>query len=177
MSGYKYFCPSCYGMEIKLDKVVLITNEPKAHCQLCGWEGHRSDLIAGIEPSNRAFWTSERVGDTLLMVVSKYAAGPALQVLELIGVVPRIEGSREQQDSARAIREHVLKEVLGAVVTAAFTAAAEVVPQHYERFSPEMAQLTDQIFSFGGEDASPRHRARRLAARAACRRPPHREAR
>lgn len=149
MTQVQYFCPQCQGMELTLqDARVISVEELGAVCKLCGWSGTRADLLAGITPSSTSFWTSERVANALLAVVAKHAAGPVLHTLELIGLVPPIKGGEQEQASAQSIREQIMREVLGAVVTSAFETAARLSPEHFARFDPPMAGQTEHAFSF-----------------------------
>jgi hypothetical protein len=150
-----YFCPQCQGLELEVHRprIVGVGDSGYAHCKLCGWKGKPDELLAALSPGNAEFWTSERIANVLLNAAAKHAAGPMVQVLELIGIVPRIQGDIEEQQSAQGVREGVVKAVLEAVVTAAFRASAELAPAHYERFHPRMAEATGRVFRYGEHDA------------------------
>ena len=157
MSKVHYFCPQCQGNEVIVNRSLIVgAPEGKAACPLCGWTGTPSDLLAGITPDDTSFWDAERVANALLAVASRYAAGPMVVTLEQIGLVPRIEGDVQEQDSARAVREGVMKAVLEAVVTSAFEAAQALSPPHYERFQPSLKESTARVFRYteGPDDQS-----------------------
>jgi hypothetical protein len=104
--------------------------------------------LASISARSENLWTSERVGNALLLVASKHAAGPMISTLELIGLVPPIRGEATEQESARSIREQVMRGILEAVVTSAFETAACLAPAHFARFAPELAPSVERTFSF-----------------------------
>ncbi len=141
----QYFCPVCQSIELEFDvgglRLVGPDGKPmsgKAKCQLCGWHGSSAEVVGALSENNQTWWTPERVANALLYGISKVAAGPAIQLLELIGLVPKIEGSEEEQSSARMVREAVLKSILEAVVTAAFETAGPLTSGHYSQFRPEL---------------------------------------
>jgi hypothetical protein len=140
-----YFCPKCQSLEIEeTTKGIIIGSSPnRARCLLCKWEGTTNELIGALAPTNEFFWTPEKVANALLIGASKYAAGPLVQLLEFIGLVPKIEGGKEEKQSARDIREAVVKAVLEAVVTASFETAAALSPPHNQRFHPELVGAID----------------------------------
>jgi hypothetical protein len=145
----QYFCPRCQGLEIEIAAQAILTGQlgdRQARCHLCGWTGTVEDLIGALSPTGEVFWTSDRVASALLKGVTKFAAGPCVQLMEVIGLVPKIEGSVAEQQSARDVREAVLKAVLAAVVTAAFEAAAEPTLAHYRRFRPELVVPASTAF-------------------------------
>jgi hypothetical protein len=152
MSGYQFFCPRCYGVEIAVEAtgVQLVGVEPRggAKCLLCGWAGLRADLVAGITPANHEFWTSDRVANALLTAAARHCAGPMVQILEMLGLAPRVEGDEEQQASAQHVREGIVKAVLESVVTAAFQAAGELTLPHFQRFDPELTGPVERVFQY-----------------------------
>jgi hypothetical protein len=151
MSDLQVFCPQCQGMELHIERSVIIGADPGiARCNLCQWQGTPDDLLVAVSPENTSLWTGERVANVLLVAASKHAAGPMVQVLEVLGLVPPIQGGEQEQASAQHVREHVMKAVLEAVVTSAFESAAEVVPAHYQRFDARMAPAAERVFSFAG---------------------------
>lgn len=152
MSGYQFFCPRCYGVELAVEatgvQLVGVESRGGAKCLLCQWVGLRSELIAGITPANHEFWTSDRVANALLTASARHCAGPMVQILEMLGLAPRIEGTEEQQASAQLVREGLVKAVLEAVVTSAFQAAGELSLPHFQRFSPELAGAVERVFQY-----------------------------
>lgn len=151
MTDLQFFCPRCQGMELHIERNLVIgADAGTAHCNLCQWDGTPDDLLVTLVPENAALWTGDRVANALLAAATKYAAGPMVQVLEVLGLLPPIRGGEQEQASAQHVREHVMKAVLEAVVTSAFESAAEVVPAHYERFDARMAPAAERVFSFAG---------------------------
>lgn len=160
MREIRYFCPHCQGMELELEQSPIVSvNNPalggRATCKLCGWQGLPDEVIGALSEENDQFWTGERIANALLLAASKHAAGPMVQVLELIGLVPRIQGSPEEQRSAEAVRAEVMRAVLEAVVTSAFEASAMHSLPHFTQFDPPMRKLSEKLFySEGSEDAN-----------------------
>jgi hypothetical protein len=153
----QYFCPKCQGMELRIKQPEIYDVTKKnggatAHCPLCNWTGLAEEVVAALRPENAEFWTSDRVANVMLYALTKHAVGPVLQALELVGMLPRIQGSDEEQASARQIREHVIKEVLANTAATAFAAAATHAPQHYARFDPEQGKAVERVFSYGEQD-------------------------
>lgn len=142
-----YFCPVCQSLEITLINS-LMSAEQKASCKLCGWEGERTKLLATIGVERQNFWTGERVANVLLNVAAKHGAGPMIQALEYIGLVPPIRGAEQEIASAQHIRSEITKAVLEAVVTAAFERCAALTPAHFKRFDPALSVETEKIFSY-----------------------------
>lgn len=154
-----YFCPQCQGPEVEVERLSLVVDidkGPKARCPLCHWEGHRSDLLTTVLADDVAIqpriWNGDQVANAMLYVASRYAAGPILQVLAQIGLVPPLKGLEQEYASAQNIREIVVKAVIEAVVTSAFETAGKLSPEHYKRFAPERAEDIERIFSYGGSD-------------------------
>lgn len=146
-----YFCPRCQGNELVFaDGVVWIGADNDVKCALCGWHGTSSEILAAISPITAPFWTAERVGNALLAVTCRNAVGPLMGCLELIGLLPRVQGSQEEQASAIQIRESVAKALVEAVVTTTFEKTAELAPEHFARFDPVMKAATARIFSYAG---------------------------
>lgn len=143
-----YFCPQCQSMELEIKRSMLVGGRSSASCKLCEWAGVPEELLATITPASGEFWTGDKVANALLSAAAKYAAGPMVQVLELIGLVPKVEGSVEEQESAQAVREEIVKAILEAVVTAAFETAAERTAQHFARFAKDKQESVNRVFSF-----------------------------
>lgn len=154
MSQLQHFCPACFGNEMWIEEKGVIRTPVEspdiAHCSLCGWQGPLRESLAAISPENMSFWTGDRVAQAMLLTAAKHCGWPMLQALEVLGLVPRLEGSAEQQESAQGVREAVVKAVIDASVTAAFEAAAAHAPAHYERFAPAQAAAVERVFSYSG---------------------------
>ena len=150
MREIRYFCPLCQGMEIDLRQSNLVgIDQGPARCRLCSWTGSPDELIGALSEQNEKFWTSDRVASALLMAATKHAAGPMVQVLETIGLIPRIGGTPEEQVSATDVREGVMRAVLEGIVTGAFETAAVLSPAHFQKYDPPMAKLTASLFDLG----------------------------
>lgn len=152
-----YFCPSCQSIEVEISKALIIDPTKKdrgktACCKLCGWEGSTEELIGAVSPQNEQFWDAEKIANLLMSVSLKHGAGPLLQALDFVGLLPKIRGTAEEQDSAKAIREELTKRVLEAMMTTAFESAAELVAPHYKRFDSVQGESVERVFSFGGRD-------------------------
>lgn len=148
MSSVVIFCPQCLAPEVEVHQSPVIGGEEFVVCGLCGFRGAIADVMAIVSGRDETYWTVERVGNALLYGATRHAAGPMVQLLELIGLVPRIEGTSEQQASARLVREGVMKAVLEAVVSSAFETAAQLTPAHYTRFEDAMPESTPRIFRY-----------------------------
>lgn len=150
MTDLQYFCPQCCGNEVRVERPVLLGTGPgHAQCPLCGWQGSADDVLATPTPDHKTFWDGERVANLLIYAATHHAAGPLVQALEVVGLVPRVTGSEEEQRSALFVRAGVLKAVLEAVVVAGFEAAAKLSPSHFERFDPARAEESRRIFRYG----------------------------
>jgi hypothetical protein len=154
-----YFCPECQSIEIEVEKNLIIDPSRKdqgktATCKLCNWSGPVADLIGAITPKGEQFWDAEKVANVLMGVCLKHGAGPILQALAFVGLLPKIRGGAEEQASAIAIREEVTKEVLAAMMTVAFEAAAKLVKPHYEKFDQEQGEAVEKVFSFAPPEAA-----------------------
>ncbi len=154
-----YFCPKCQANEVEVAFPTILdptkTNDGATYrCQLCGASGAAEELIGALAPENEEFWTGERISNALIVAIAKHGVGPISQVLQMIGLIPRLphEDNREEFASAQAIRDHVLREVVQSAVTAAFTAAADVTPKHYQRFHDPTQGGADRVFKFMAED-------------------------
>jgi predicted RNA-binding Zn-ribbon protein involved in translation (DUF1610 family) len=155
MADARHFCPDCGSIDLQITRqFVLVSKEEDtgatAKCPNCGWEGPLSKTIGAV--TSEEFWDIERVGDVLLRVVSRHAAGPFVQVMEFVGLLPRKKELRELADElgypkdfpdlggegdlreklakyntmVDQMREIVLKEMLAASISAGFEAAEKV---------------------------------------------------
>jgi hypothetical protein len=135
-----YFCPKCQNIDVEVRKPAIIDpTKPSGgksfFCPLCKTEGDVGELIGALNPENKEFWTGERIGHVMTLGAAKVAAGPMLQLLELIGLVPDPhEGEADARQSALKVREAVVRDVISAFVEASFLAAAEHAIPHFEKF-------------------------------------------
>ena len=149
MAEARYFCPDCGSIDIILAGVDLVGpsggSAGAATCPNCDWTGPISQAIGAL--SSERFWDVERVGSLLLRVVQKHAAGPMVQALEFVGLLPKPKTSDDADfrglDSAEVsrklelhnaivqeCRDLVMRDVFAAAITAGF-AAAEHANRYY----------------------------------------------
>lgn len=119
MPTERYFCPQCGSPEVRVRGTtteIKLRNKLRgldALCELCPWEGKVEELAGFI--SRDEFYDIEKISAILIGVTSKHAAGPLCQALELIGLI-------EKDDQPG--RNHVMRNVSAAMITAAFQSAA-----------------------------------------------------
>lgn len=152
MRDVRYFCPQCQSIELEISKGLIIhaaEQGPTASCATCAWEGPLKECLGAIAPEGAQFWDANKVANLLLLVVSKYAAGPLIQVMEHVGLLPR-----ERNSDAEELRDELLRTIIGAAVSAAFEKAAELAPAYYAKHDPQQGKATERIFSFAKEEHS-----------------------
>ena len=141
MADARHFCPDCGNIELIVAETTIITDDrgAEARCPNCSWVGPLTGTIGAV--SSEQFWDLSRISNVLLRVVSKYAAAPFVQVMEFVGLMPKIEyegvpaDDWEESDYERArevrknnqiveeARDNVLKAMIGAAITAGFEEA------------------------------------------------------
>lgn len=154
MADERHFCPECGGIDLIFEDKLISHIRPgakgatPAKCPNCGWEGVLSETIGAV--TKEVFWDIEKISSVLLRVVAKHAAGPFVQVMEFVGLLPRKmslilfakstgrvpsdhTGDVTDEQTIRAWREHetlveesrdaVLKAMLTGALTAGFEAA------------------------------------------------------
>ncbi len=152
VNDMQYFCPQCQSIELDVERPLLVdVDAGYAACHLCGWRGKPDELLAGLCPENADLWTSDRVANAMMLVAVRTAAQPLIELLEMMGMVPRVKGSEEEQRSAAHIRGELIRIVLGAYIPAAFEAASRLSPEHFARFDRRQAEAMVRVFSYGGE--------------------------
>lgn len=157
MADARHFCPDCGSIDLVIEDKLLVHVHPesedthRAKCPNCGWEGPLGKTVGAVTTDQ--FWDIERVGEVLLRVVSKHAAGPFVQVMEFVGLLPRkmtlvdfaksvgavppdhvgdvaddsvISSWRAHCDMVDKMREGVVKAMLAASITAGFEEAERV---------------------------------------------------
>lgn len=92
-------------------------------------------------------YDANRVGEILIRVMSKYAAGPLIQALEALGLSPKEADSDVTgwNTLIAELRQDVLRSVLAATIEASFTAGVEAHAKAKEflvrRYPKEAAKL------------------------------------
>jgi len=85
-------CPECGCIDLEVKGIGLVDAEnmsmATASCPNCQWNGSTRDTV-GMATTER-LWTIERLGETMLRVSTKHAAGPIVQLLEFSGLLPKI---------------------------------------------------------------------------------------
>ena len=132
MAEVRHTCPDCGFIDLEVSGDNIFDTEGRslgtARCPNCTWEGALSATVGVV--SSEQFWDSDRVGDVLLRVFAVRAAGPVIQVLEFVGLLPRIDEAQYQtvkgyRQRAQEARDNVMRRVMTAALTEAFTAAVE----------------------------------------------------
>jgi len=137
MTEARYFCPDCGSIDLVVEKSDVLTaaggSGSTARCPNCEWQGALSSTIGAV--SAEQFWDVERVANLLLRVVQKNAAGPMVQSLEFVGILPRMKSAPDDQTSlenleshnrvVQGCRDHVLREMFAAAISAGFAAAEQ----------------------------------------------------
>lgn len=117
MTTQIHICPQCGCPDLKYGdegSVILSAQSRAVECPNCGWSGALSDSAAIL--TTEKVYDLKAVSDILIYTVTKYAGGPLAQTLMLIGLL-----RRDDQEGL----DKILRATLGAMVEAAFTAAAE----------------------------------------------------
>ncbi len=138
-----YACPDCGSIDLSIRGEGLKAPDggslAKAECPNCAWAGGLSDTVGFATTEN--VWTVERVGEVLLRVSAKHAAGPMVQVLEFTGLIPKTlekappaeenqgrnwseEELNNHNELAQIIRDRVMRRTFEAFIVAAFEEAA-----------------------------------------------------
>jgi hypothetical protein len=136
-----HVCPDCGSIDLELEQQSLHgpTGAPlgRATCPNCAWTGALRDTHGFA--TTEALWTVERVADLLLRVCAVHAAGPIVQSLEFVGLIPKklevapemqqpnwsAEDLREHNKTAQTIRDRVMRRTFEAMISAAFEEASE----------------------------------------------------
>lgn len=87
----RHFCPDCGSIDLEITNRELRDAEGKslgrAKCPNCAWEGPLTQTVGAVTQGQ--FWDSKRVGDLMIRVMAVHAAGPLVQALEFVGLLPR----------------------------------------------------------------------------------------
>lgn len=138
MTTQQQFCPKCAYIG------VIVANG-RAECPLCQWKGEARETLGAI--TTETFWDEKKVGDLMLVVLARHAAGPLIQALEHIGLLPRmitlpgadlVEGTAEYSkarerfydpltpkwnEAAQVARNATMQAIMEASLTTALTEA------------------------------------------------------
>lgn len=178
MAEARHFCPDCGNIDIQVTrKFVLLTEEEDtgatAACPNCSWEGPLSKAVGAV--SSEQFWDFQRVAEVLLRVVSKSAAGPFVQVMEFVGLLPKrmgiveyakeaeYRGSDPASDTAlldqfkeynrfvEQAQDSVVRAMLEGALTAGFAEAEKWHRSYSETTGTPVSPILDAEREFGGE--------------------------
>jgi predicted RNA-binding Zn-ribbon protein involved in translation (DUF1610 family) len=174
----RHFCPDCGNIEIQVNrKFVLLSEEEDtgatAACPNCGWSGPLSKAIGAV--SSEQFWDFRRVAEVLMRVVSKSAAGPFVQVMEFVGLLPKrmgvveyakqaeYRGSDPSNDDAllgkfkeynllvEQAQDSVVRAMLEGALTFGFAEAEKWHRVHAAATNVPVSPILDTDREFGGE--------------------------
>lgn len=176
MADARHFCPDCGGIDLQIDETTTIItlegSKPQrtAQCPNCSWSGPLTATIGAV--TTEQFWDFKRVGDVLMRVIGRHAAGPFVQVMEFVGLLPRpyetppknADGSmwsptdlRTHNRLVREAREEILRAMIGAAIAAGFETAekwhriwAVQLNQPLHQVLREDQQPTKKEREFGG---------------------------
>lgn len=135
------FCPKCAYIGV-------IVAKGQAECPLCQWKGEARETLGAI--TTETFWDEKKVGDLLIAILARHSAGPLVQALEHIGLLPKmvtiptdlVEGTPEYSKArerfydpltpkwnaaAQKARDATMTAIMEASLTTAFN---EAVKQH-----------------------------------------------
>lgn len=135
MADARHFCPDCGSIDLVIDPLVLAGAEASrnASCPNCSWQGTLSKTIGAV--TSEEFWDAERIGDVLIRVIHMRAAGPLVQTLEFIGLIPRMKTAPADDipddkidlhnELTQKFRDHVMRAIMEAAITAAFESSVQ----------------------------------------------------
>lgn len=153
MADARHFCPDCGSIDLDMTTKGGIITRPDtntARCPNCGWSGPVSKTIGAV--TTEQFWDAERVGEVMLRVMAIHGAGPLVQALEFIGLLPRMKEvppydllyddglppPRQVAMKWNAEAQNSRNAVMQAIMEAAITAAFEEAERQNRRFATEM---------------------------------------
>lgn len=111
----KCSCPECGYIDL-VRKTSIV--DDACNCPNCGWKGRVSDTVGFA--TTEQIWDIERVGSVLLRVLMINAAGPLIQCLEFVGLLPRIEDGDFSKEEAQTMRDNVMKKVCEVTIKTVF---------------------------------------------------------
>jgi hypothetical protein len=122
MPTQQQFCPKCAYIGV-------IVSKGLAECPLCSWKGEARETLGAI--TTETFWDEKRVGDLLINVLARHAAGPLVQALEHVGLLPKMIKTENPADAlvwnreAQKARDETMRAVMEAAITSAFNEAVK----------------------------------------------------
>lgn len=160
MADARHFCPECGSIDLEIASLIEAPVEGgtrKARCVNCSWEGYLSQTIGAV--TSEQFWDIERIGEVLIRVITTRAAGPLVSTLEYIGILPpmnrtplensdRSENAqriRHYNELAQKAKDHVMRAITEAAVTAAFNSAVEARATFDKALEVSMGDVTSGV--------------------------------
>lgn len=125
MADVRRFCPTCGFIDLEIGTI-------QVSCPNCSWTGTLEETVLAAE-STEKFYGIEEIGSLLINVAATHAAGPLLQTMQHVGLLPRTDTpgkSEEYNAAAQAATDHVMRRILEGCVKAAFEAAGEAHEQY-----------------------------------------------
>lgn len=140
MADARYFCPDCGSIDLKIEQMALTAPAGTRECECpnCGWKGPISKTIGAA--TTQQFWDTQRVGEVMIRTMAIHGAGPLVQCLEFIGLLPKkldvpkvgedndlsveeLQRRTKHNVAAQIARDAVMQEICTAAITAGFTEA------------------------------------------------------
>lgn len=147
MAEVRYFCPECGAIDLNIHGEGLVDSEglstATASCPNCSWSGQLKDTVGAA--TTERFFDIEKVGEILMRVLSTRAAGPLVQVLEYLGLIPRMAEYEDVKGAEAAVqyaRDYAMREIMTSALESAFNAsmvAQEVFKDWLYTNHPELA--------------------------------------
>lgn len=177
MVDARYFCPDCGSIDLKIEQggLEVAKGTRECECPNCGWKGPIAKTVGAA--TTQQFWDTKRVGDVMIRTVGIHAAGPLVQCLEFIGLLPKklpmpkpgdsgmVDGVALSADemkrridynaSAQRARDGVMQAICIAAIEAGFTEAVKANKVFAVETDTEVHQMIqaeegDTIFGGGG---------------------------
>jgi predicted RNA-binding Zn-ribbon protein involved in translation (DUF1610 family) len=158
MVDARHFCPDCGGIDISVQRKHILISEAEdtgatASCPNCGWAGPLSKTVGAA--TTEQFWDINRVGDVLLRVVSKHAAGPFIQVMEFVGLLPKrldLDAPHELSYAERVkhnelvdqMRSEIVKAMLAASISSGFEVAERMHRIYAVKYNKPLASFVKE---------------------------------
>ena len=147
MAEVQHFCPDCGAIDLVTQGEGVLDKEGRstatATCPNCSWSGPLSDSLGAA--TTERFFNIDKVGEILLRVITKNAAGPLVQVLEYLGLLPRFveyEGVKGAEEMIQQARDYTMRRILSSALETSMEASLEAQEQFrswLEDHHPELA--------------------------------------